>query len=160
MSEDLDSNPLDFVEEIAERKTWSCFRIGPAELLLEIPGSWRDYECVVQWADDLDCLGVTFVIQPQIPDEQLSRLPVFLSMVNEQTILGHFVLMGNEDIVFRYTLPVSLTKSGRIPVLENIMRLIVEECDRFYPAFQFLLFGKKEPEEAIAAAMLDTEGEA
>ena len=36
----------------------------------------------------------------------------------------------------------------------------IEECDRFYPAFQFVLWGDKSPSEALAAAMVDAAGEA
>ena len=36
----------------------------------------------------------------------------------------------------------------------------VEECERFYPVFQFVLWGGKSPSEAIAAALIDTAGEA
>ena len=34
------------------------------------------------------------------------------------------------------------------------------ECDRFYPVFQFILWGDKTPAEALAAAMVDAAGEA
>jgi hypothetical protein len=34
------------------------------------------------------------------------------------------------------------------------------ECERFFPAFQFVVWGGKEPNEALAAAMIDVEGEA
>ena len=36
----------------------------------------------------------------------------------------------------------------------------VEECDRFYPAFQFVLWGDKTPAEALASSMVDAAGEA
>jgi hypothetical protein len=36
----------------------------------------------------------------------------------------------------------------------------VDECDRFYPAFQFLLWGDKTPAEALASALVDAAGEA
>ena len=36
----------------------------------------------------------------------------------------------------------------------------VEECDRFYPVFQFILWGDKTPAEALAAALVDAAGEA
>jgi hypothetical protein len=34
------------------------------------------------------------------------------------------------------------------------------ELDRFYPVFQFVLWGGKSPSEAILAAMVETQGEA
>jgi hypothetical protein len=36
----------------------------------------------------------------------------------------------------------------------------IEECDRFYPVFQFILWGDKTPKEALAAALVDAAGEA
>ena len=36
----------------------------------------------------------------------------------------------------------------------------IEECDRFYPVFQFILWGDKSPAEALAAALVDAAGEA
>jgi len=36
----------------------------------------------------------------------------------------------------------------------------IDECDRFYPAFQFILWGDKSPAEALASALVDAAGEA
>ena len=44
--------------------------------------------------------------------------------------------------------------------MEDLIEIAVGEADRFYPAFQFLLWGGKSPEEALAAALLETVGEA
>jgi hypothetical protein len=43
---------------------------------------------------------------------------------------------------------------------EAISEAAIEECERFYPVFQFVLWGGKSPGEAIAAALIDTHGEA
>ena len=36
----------------------------------------------------------------------------------------------------------------------------IAECDRFYPAFQFVLWGDKSPRDALDAALVDAVGEA
>jgi hypothetical protein len=61
--------------------------------------------------------------------------------------------------MFRHTV---LLSDRRIAPEEvrDLMEIAVSECDRFYPAFQFVIWGGKSPAEAIAAAMLDTVGEA
>jgi len=41
-----------------------------------------------------------------------------------------------------------------------LIEIAITECERFYPAFQFVIWGGKSPAEAIAAAMLETVGEA
>ena len=38
--------------------------------------------------------------------------------------------------------------------------IAITECERFFPAFQFVLWGGKTPQEALAAAMLECVGEA
>jgi hypothetical protein len=40
------------------------------------------------------------------------------------------------------------------------LRLAVEACERYYPAIQFVLWAGKSAEEAIAAAMFETQGNA
>ena len=36
----------------------------------------------------------------------------------------------------------------------------LSECDRFYPAFQFVLWGDRSPRDALDAAMVEAQGEA
>jgi hypothetical protein len=38
--------------------------------------------------------------------------------------------------------------------------IAVAECERYYPAFQFVVWGGKNAPDAIATALLDTMGEA
>ena len=40
------------------------------------------------------------------------------------------------------------------------MDLAVAECERYYPAFQFVIWGGRTAEDAIASSLLDTVGEA
>jgi hypothetical protein len=43
---------------------------------------------------------------------------------------------------------------------ETLVEAAIEECERFYPVFQFVLWAGKTPQEAIAAALIETQGEA
>ena len=55
---------------------------------------------------------------------------------------------------------VSITIGQVLRLRANLIEVAISECERFYPAFQFVLWGGKSAEEAIAAAMLETQGEA
>ena len=44
--------------------------------------------------------------------------------------------------------------------LEDMIDIAITECERFFPAFQFVLWGGKTPTEALQAAMLECVGEA
>ena len=45
-------------------------------------------------------------------------------------------------------------------LIEDLIDIAMVECERFYPAFQFVIWGGKDPAEAMMAALLETEGEA
>jgi hypothetical protein len=51
-----------------------------------------------------------------------------------------------------------MAASGEL--IEDLIDIATTECDRFYPAFQFVIWGGKSAGDAIVAAMLETEGEA
>ena len=44
--------------------------------------------------------------------------------------------------------------------LEDMVDIAITECERFFPAFQFVLWGDKSPQDALASAMVDAAGEA
>ena len=44
--------------------------------------------------------------------------------------------------------------------VELLVETAVDECERFYPVFQFVLWGGKSPSEALSAALIETHGEA
>ena len=53
-----------------------------------------------------------------------------------------------------------IARKWRPQQFEDVVDIAFSECERFFPAFQFVLWGGKSPEEALAAAMLETVGEA
>jgi hypothetical protein len=43
---------------------------------------------------------------------------------------------------------------------QALIETAIDECDRFYPAFQFVLWGDKSPRDALDSALVDAAGEA
>ena len=86
-----------------------------------------------------------------------------LGLINEQLWLGHFEMWsGSGILVFRHATILDTRDSDGLSLeqAEAIVEAAMEECERFYPVFQFVLWGGKSPGEAIAAALIDTHGEA
>ena len=53
------------------------------------------------------------------------------------------------------------TPSGLdIDLVKELMELAMQECERYYPSFQFVIWGGRTAEDAIASSLLDTVGEA
>ncbi len=62
--------------------------------------------------------------------------------------------------LFRQTQLLRGARGGSVEQLEDLVDIAIGECDRFFPAFQFLVWGGKSPTEAVRSALLETVGEA
>jgi hypothetical protein len=84
-----------------------------------------------------------------------------MALINEQVWLGHFDVWSNGSVLL-YRHGLMLGDDGLLSLVQaqTAIEAAVDECDRFYPAFQFLLWGDKTPAEALASALIDAAGEA
>ena len=106
-----------------------------------------------------------FLAFPDIKVNVEKRQAIYeaLGLINEQLWLGHFEMWsGSGILVFRHATILDTRDSDGLSLeqAEAIVEAAMEECERFYPVFQFVLWGGKSPGEAIAAALIDTHGEA
>ena len=98
----------------------------------------------------------------KVSADKRSAMYETLGLVNEQLWLGHFELWSSSGlIVFRYAALIDGGDEGlSFEHAEALSEAALEECERFYPVFQFVLWGGKSPGEAIQAALIETAGEA
>ena len=99
----------------------------------------------------------------KVAPEKRSAIYEALGLINEQLWLGHFEMWsGSGLIVFRHATILDAGEGEGLSLeqAEAIAEAAMEECERFYPVFQFVLWGGKSPVEAISAALIDTHGEA
>ena len=64
------------------------------------------------------------------------------------------------EVVFRSAMALPHGERPTMAQAASMIDAAVETADRFYPAFDFLLRGDKTPEDAMAACMFDTVGQA
>jgi hypothetical protein len=62
--------------------------------------------------------------------------------------------------MFRHTVLLRGAAGASVEQLEDLVDIARNECERFYPAFQFVLWAGRSASEAVELAMLDTVGEA
>jgi len=156
--------PIDMLEEYFHAHGWSCERAGDEEIVATVAGSWTQYELRAVWREEDRVLQ--FLAFPDIrataTDKRLAIYEV-LGLINEQLWLGHFELWAKSGIVlFRHA---ALLEGPGEPLLtldqaETLVDAAIDECERFYPVFQFVLWGGKSPQDAIASALIETHGEA
>lgn len=62
--------------------------------------------------------------------------------------------------MFRHTLLLRGSRGNAVETLEDLVEIALTESERFYPAFQFVIWGGKQPLEALNSAMIETVGQA
>ena len=84
-----------------------------------------------------------------------------LANINEKLSLGHFeVWMEDGWPIFRHSLFTSNNHLAFRNQIEQVSIIALEECERFYPAFQFLMWDKKSASDSLDHLMLNALGEA
>lgn len=157
---ELSSNPIDLVEQVASGRDWAFDRRSDEEVAIEIPGQWCDYGLYFAWSVELHAMHFSCAFDMRVPSNALPRIYELLAMLNERLWLGHFSIWLEEGVpMFRHTVQVPDPVSSR-PAVEDLIEIALAECERFYPAFQFVIWGGKTATEAIQAAMFDTVGTA
>jgi hypothetical protein len=155
--------PIDMLETWYAAHGWSHERIGDDEIVASTSGSWGQYELRGVWRDDDRVLQFLAFPDVKVTEPQYGAIYETIGLINEQLWLGHFELWATGGaLVFRHAV---LLEGGDEPGLgleqaEALIEAAVDELDRFYPVFQFVMWGGKSPKDAITAAMVETRGEA
>ena len=161
LERDDDAAPVDMLAALFEARGWPFEFTGEDELSVEIQGSWANYQLRGIWRSEDRVLQVLCLPDVRVPDAK--RRPMFelLALVNEQMWLGHFDVWSNGGVLlYRHGLMLGDDGLLSLTQAQAAVEAAIEECDRFYPAFQFVLWGDKSPADALASAMVDAAGEA
>ncbi len=155
------ANPLDLMEELASANAWPFDRSGVQHLSLEAAGHWCDYRISLTWHPEVGTLIYVCVYELRVPQPSRARVAELIAMVNKRVMVGHFDSWADGGrVVHRHALLLRGLTSASVEQLEDLVDTSLEECERFFPAFQFVIWGGKKPAEAVAAAVLETRGEA
>ena len=155
------ANPIDLVEEIVQANEWPHDRANDDEMVVEISGRWCDYRLLFVWQRELNALHFSCAFEMKVPRLRRAAVYELLAAVNERLWLGHFDLAADDHSpAFRQGVLLRGAFGTSVEQIEDLVEISLSECERFFPAFQLVVWGGKNPEEAIAAAMIDPIGEA
>ncbi len=154
-------NPLRTLEAAAAGLEFDMERAGDNELHVMLPGVWRDIGLWFTWRPELSTLQMGAPLDLKAPVGRLDEASRLVAMVNERLWIGHFDLWTDDhSIVYRNSS--LLPSEGGIDSGqgEALIRAASEAVDRFYPAFNFLIWGGKSPDDALQASLFETAGSA
>lgn len=155
------ANPLDVMEQIVAANEWSFDRRSDAEMAAEAPGRWCDYGLYFNWSGEISAMHFTCTFDLKVPAPRRAALYELLARANEKLWIGHFGMDADDGMpLFRHSVLLRGAPGASAESLEDMIDIAITECERFYPAFQFVLWGGKSPADALQAAMLECVGEA
>ena len=158
---DRAANPLDVLEQIVAANEWAFERRSYGEMAAEAPGKWCDYGLFFSWSPEISAMHFSCAFDLKVPPEGRAKLFELLALANEKLWIGHFGLESDDgQPVFRHSVLLRGAPGASAESLEDMVDIALTECERFFPAFQFVLWGGKPAAEALDCAMLDCVGEA
>jgi hypothetical protein len=156
-----DAAPVEMLAQLFEAHGWPCEFTGDDEISGEIQGSWTTYQVKGVWRREDRVLQLLCLPEIRVPDTKRKVAYELLAMINEQLWLGHFDIWSQGGVLlYRHGLMLGEEGLLSLSMAQLAVEAAVSECDRFYPAFQFVLWGDKNPREALDAALVDAAGEA
>ena len=157
----VSKNPLDLAEQLVMNRDWLFDRPVDEELVAEVQGTWCNYRIWFTWQPDLGVLIFSCAYDVKVHPRHCEKLYPLLAAVNEKLWLGHFDLSSDDGVImYRHAQLLRGAQSATPEQLEDLMDIAITECNRFYPAFQSVLWGGNSITEALEIALLDTVGEA
>ncbi len=160
-SESEHANPVDVVERMAATHDWSFARASEDEVTRIVAGKWTDYQVSFTWMSDIEALHLACAFELKVPPARRAEVTELAARANEQLWVGHFDVWFKDGLVmFRHALLLAGGTGASRKQCEAALGTALEACERYYQAFQFVLWAGKGATEALEAAMFETSGEA
>jgi hypothetical protein len=155
------ANPLEVIETMATANNWMFERPTADEITMVVRGKWTDYQGSFTWMFDLEALHLALAFELKTPEHCRAELQRLNSMINEQLWVGHFDLWFKDGLIMYRN---ALVLAGGVAPLsrqcEVLLSTACDACERYYPAYQFVVWAGEGAEESLQAAMFDTRGAA
>ena len=161
IAREANDNPLDVVEHMAAGNSWPFERAGEDEISIVVTGRWSNYQISFTWMSDIEALHLACAFDMRVPELRLVEVKHLVALINEQLWIGHFdIWQQNGVVMFRHALVLTGGVSASDRQCEAVMSSALDACERYFPAFQYVVWAGKSAREAMDATLFETAGEA
>ena len=158
--------PIDMLEHVFDANGWAFERSGDEEISTSVKAGWTTYQLRALWREEERVLQI--IARADLSVDAAKRLALYetIGLINEQLWMGHFELWSSDgSVLFRHATLLDTEDDEDEPDLtigqaEMLVEAAVDEFERYYPVFQLVMFADRSPQDAMAAALLETAGEA
>ena len=156
-----DLHPIDIVEHIAEHHEWDFDRIHDDQIAMAVEGQWRTYSITLAWSDYDQTLRLICTFEMEPPADRLPALSECMNATNDQCWAGAFTYWDDHKLmVYRYGLVLAGGQSASAEQIDTMINAAVLSAERFYPAFQLVVWGNRPTQEALQVAIAEAYGRA
>lgn len=154
-------HPVDLIEQLAAIHDWSFDRSDADEINISVKGAWTDYHLSFTWREDIEALHLACAFDIPVPENRRNEIYRLIAFINEQLWLGHFDLWSVEGVLmYRHGLLLSGGADPSTDQCEGMLNMAMDTCERYFQAFQFVLWAGKTAEDAMQSSLFETAGEA
>ncbi len=152
---------LDLVEQTLLAADWACERGEEGALHCATMTSWGECGGLFTWRDEPASIHFSLTLDLRTPPGRRGAVWELLCRINERLWLGHFDYWAEEGVaIFRHTIPMLDRAQPEPGEIAAVIAAALDAANQFLPAFNFVAWAGKSPEEAIEAALFETVGEA
>ncbi len=154
-------NPIDYIEEYVYKLDADLFRDSANNLTLIYRGQWRSYSVVFKWDEQNKIISVSSYFDITKKEKINKNIYSLVSIVNEKINLGYFHYCSKlETVFFKYQVSFKGVDYLTEEQIEDILNVVINECDKYFPAFYLFFFKKQDPKYALSASLIETYGKA
>ncbi|ETA51080.1 MULTISPECIES: YbjN domain-containing protein [Ponticoccus] len=156
-----DVHPIDIVEHIAEFNDWEFDRIADDQIAMAVEGQWRTYSITLAWSGGDETLRMICTFEMEPPVERLPALYEGLNAVNDQCWAGAFSYWAEPKLmVYKYGLVLAGGNIASPEQIDTMISAAVMSAERYYPAFQLMVYTDKSVKDALQIAIAEAYGRA
>lgn len=156
-----DVHPIDIVENLAEHNDWQFDRVGDDQIAMAVEGQWRTYSITLAWSAYDETLRMVCTFEMDPPSDKVPALFEALNEINDQCWSGAFTYWREQKLmVYRYGLLMSGGQGASPEQIDTIITAAVLNAERYYPAFQLVVWGDRTPRDAMQVAIAEAYGRA
>ena len=154
-------DPIELVTRFVATHDWLLQSLGENMVLVEVPGKWCDYQMEVIWRHDEAAMQVSCRIDVQTDPMRFGEMALLSTLLNKQIFIGHLGLdVTTGELEMRHTLALRGAGGATPEQIEDVVDIILGECEHCYPAIYQVAHDEVSATEAARIAIFNTEGEA
>ncbi len=154
-------HPIDIVEHIAEYNDWDFDRIADDQIAMAVEGQWRTYSITLAWSGYDETLRMICTFEMEPPEDRLAVLYEGLNAANDQCWAGAFSYWAEQKLmVYKYGLVLAGGNIASPDQIDTMISAAVLSAERYYPAFQLMVWTDKTAKDALQVAIAEAYGRA